>query len=221
MNMKNGNGQFANLGQTDLKRELDIVGKILFQADYSQSTSKVDVPLTNFETKHLRLPPEQILAIVVGVSSKLKRLNIISDFAVDLNKNLIYDLEGKLDKLLGYKSLIDKRILYLENRNSLAPKKFEGKFLSVIPKGGKYRIHRRMAKLFGNKESVEAYLLARCVQPTIGTKKLRSKDYKVQHAKYDIRIRNSIRILNRYLVPTGYKVGFSGGFGKLQENKLH
>lgn len=220
MNMKNGNEQFANLGQTDLKRELDIVGKILFHADYSQSTSKVDVPLTNFETKHLRLPPEQILTIVVGVSSKLKRLNVINDFAVDSNKNLIYDLEGKLDKLLGYKSLIDKRILYLENRNSLASKKFEGKFLSVIPKGGKYRIHRRMAELFENKESVRAYLLARCVQPTIETKKLRFKDYKARHIEYDKRIRNSIRILNRYLVPTGYEIKFSGGFGKLQDIKL-
>ena len=72
----------------------------------------------------------------------------------------------------------------------------------VVPKGGKYKVTRKMARLFDREINIENYKLAQCLKyKLINNKKLNKRDYEFGKTKYDEKIRNHLKVLNRFLKP--------------------
>ncbi len=85
----------------------------------------------------------------------------------------------------------------------ISRKSLEHQLADAIPRGGKNKVLRRMAKLFDESKVVENYKLAQDINPTIrgnaGLLRKRSKkDYLYDKEKYDERIKNHFRGLKKY-----------------------
>ena len=100
--------------------------------------------------------------------------------------------------------------------------------VNEIPTGGKYRVTRKVVRLFVKKRvkenqlEVKNYLLLRCIVPTIRTesrlltrRKLSEKDYLSKKNTYDIQIKNRLRTINKYLKPINVFIKFYSYYSKL------
>jgi len=81
---------------------------------------------------------------------------------------------------------------------------------NAIPKGKKYKILKRMARLFDKYHRVENYKLTQCSNHKIRNfkgklKTISKKEYGYKKTYYDQEIRNRFKILNRYWKFLGYK----------------
>ena len=87
----------------------------------------------------------------------------------------------------------------------------------TIPRGRKYLVTRKMAKLFENKQKVDNYLLAACITPTLRAqnryRKFKKADY--DKKKHGNQIKNRFRTLRKFLKPLDCTVEFSGQFSNL------
>lgn len=84
---------------------------------------------------------------------------------------------------------------------------------NAIPNGKKYKILRRMARLFDKSPSVENYRLFQTFNKKVRNdrrqlKKPSQKDYNYKKDYYDIQIRNRFKKLNELWKPLGRKVRF-------------
>lgn len=83
---------------------------------------------------------------------------------------------------------------------------------SQIPKGKRYRVHRKMSRLFDQDRKVANYRLAGCIKSrlldnrNIPKKFTKSDYYCAAKKKYDNSLRNYFRTLNRFLRISGYRV---------------
>ncbi len=108
------NSWFNNLSLTHLRQELAVVNTVLAQLQYSESESDIKIDESKFESKSLRgLSKEELLERVLGILTKLKKINIVNSF-IDSHKDnsvsILVDLSNKVNKLQGYKDELKKEI---------------------------------------------------------------------------------------------------------------
>lgn len=104
------------MNSTKVKQEVDIIQKILDQAEYSEDIEKVELTLLQFEGKHFRhLSVSELLKCVKQVSTKLKNKALINRYSV-LNENtiqnifIIFNVLKKVPQLKEYKEKLEREI---------------------------------------------------------------------------------------------------------------
>lgn len=92
---------------------------------------------------------------------------------------------------------------------------FKHKLENAIREGGKYRVLKKMARLFDEKTNVKNYKLVQCFIPTIRglngrRRKFSEHDYKDRKSFYDDdeKINNHFKGLKKYWETLGYTVKF-------------
>ena len=96
------------------------------------------------------------------------------------------------------------------------------KLENAIPRGGKYRVSRRMARIFDNEKSVNNYQLVQCFTPTVlgnsgRLRKFSEKDYKSRKFSHkdDEKMKNHFKMLNKFWKNIGYVARFGKYHSKI------
>ena len=132
---------------------------------------------------------------VRGIISKLKHV-VISDIKKQYKKE--QSLSSIARRFLNWKS-------------------YEYILQDAIPKGRKYKVIRKMARLFNMERKVDNYRLARCVMPVVRNQrgtyiKFRKKDYDAKKSYYDTKLKNHFKVARKYWKRIGYTVRFHGEY---------
>jgi hypothetical protein len=193
-----------------------VIGTTLDYSKYNKLTPITFLPTP--ETKHaLQIMARNIL-YDEGSLSKNNRLTIDTWLAEN---------EKQVNSLLEFKKLSDKKLTdakidltFYRNKIKIADeiRRQGGKkdLLSSIPKNGKYKVLRRMAKVFQGKNEVPAYLLAQCVRPTLNGRKFTKKDFNNNKRFYKTKIKNRLESLTPLI---GFQIKSRGNKYVLEDAK--